>query len=297
MKESLLMKCTKNKKFYSVLFLFSLTFSTFAFAKIEVVLGNAPLEGNPNIAQHLPTNNALEIIISRDQYVISYNKLRRAANWVAWKLEENQIGTSGRSNNFLQDAGLENYLSKSPLKLHAVNESEYKGSCFDRGHQIPSADRTDTLENNEATFLMSNMIPQTPYLNRGLWARLEQYSRDLVQKLGKKVYIISGPLYDQDFGLIGPKKDIPVPSKNFKVIVVLNANQTPDDIDKNTEIISVIMPNTLQDGTKPLSDIANLCKPFKPGPMDANEWMKYKTTLSEVEKLSGFKILSIKNKI
>ncbi|MDD4973800.1 MAG: DNA/RNA non-specific endonuclease [Bacteriovorax sp.] len=291
------MKSAKNKIFFSIFLLFTLSFNNLALAKIEIVLGSTPLDGNPNLAQKVPVNEASEIIISRDQYVISYNKLRRSPNWTAWKLELDQIGNSGRSNNFLQDIDLENYLNQSPQNLHAVDPTEYKGSCFDRGHQIPSADRTDSKENNQTTFFMSNMIPQTPNLNRVSWEHLEQYTRDLVQKQGKKAYIIAGPIYDQDFGLIGPNKDIPIPSKDFKVIIILDANQTPADINNDTPIISVIMPNTLQDGSKPLSDMNQLCKPLSPGPLDRNDWVKYKTTLSEVETLSGFKILSVKAKI
>lgn len=291
------MKSTKNKLFFSFFLLISLSFHNLALAKIEAVIGSAPLEGNPNLAMNPPLNEASEIIISREQYVISYNKLRRSPNWVAWKLEVGQIGNSGRSNDFSQDADLENFLSQSPGNLHAVDQTEYKGSCFDRGHQIPSADRTDSSENNQTTFFMSNMIPQTPYLNRVIWEHLEQYTRDLVQKQGKKAYVIAGPIYDQDFGLIGPKKDIPVPSKDFKVIIILDANQTPNDIDANTQIISVVMPNILQDGSNPETNMAQLCKPLAPGTLDKNDWVKYKTTLSEIEKLSGLKIFSIKAKI
>ena len=241
-----------------------------------------------NIAGSVPASDLSEIIISREQYVISYNKTRRSPNWVAWKLEANQIGTTGRSNNFATDTELDTYLSQAGAP-RAVDPTEYRGSCYDRGHQIPSADRTDVVTNNEATFMMSNMIPQTAYLNRVVWEHLEQYTRDLVQKQGKKVYVIAGPIYDQDFGAVGTNKDIPVPSKDFKVVVILNADQTPADINANTEMIAVIMPNLLQDGT---IQGPGACKPFAPGPSVRNDWEKFKTTPAEVERVSGVKILS-----
>ena len=284
------MKSSKNKICYLVFLVFLLSINTIASAKVEIILGNTPLGTNPNIAFKIPSTEASEIIISRDQYIISYNKFQRLPNWVAWKLEADQIGNSGRSNNFIQDPDLENYLKQTQSNGHAVDPNEYKGSCFDRGHQVPSADRTDDMQNNQMTFLMSNMTPQTPYLNRVIWEHLEQYTRDLVQKQGKKVYIIAGPIYDQNFGKIGPNNDIAVPSKNFKVIVVLEANQTPQDINNQTPIISVIMPNTLQDGSNPIADKTQLCKPLNPGPLDVNDWTKYITNLAQVERLSGLKI-------
>lgn len=282
---------SKNKFFLSLILFTGLSLQNFAAAKIEAVLGSLALEDNPNLGLKVPTTNESEIVLSRPQYVLSYNKIRRVPNWVAWKLEADQMGNSGRSNNFTMDSELNNYLVKNSLPLQAVDQTEYRGSCFDRGHQIPSADRTDTSENNQTTFFMSNMSPQTPYLNRVLWAHLEQYTRDLVQKQAKKVFIITGPIYDEDFGSIGPKQDIKVPSKNFKVIFVLNANESAEDINAGTPVISVIMPNTLQDGSNPLTHKTELCKPLASGRTDKLDWEKYKTTVNEVEKLSGLTIL------
>ncbi len=272
---------------------FHLALVSGAFAKVEIVLGNVPLNQNTNLLETIPSTDNPEIIISKDQYVISYNKTRRAPNWVAWKLEANQMGHTGRTNNFAQDAELEHYLTLSSSGQHAVTPAEFKGSCFDRGHQVPSADRTSTPEDNQATFLMSNMIPQTPYLNRVIWEHLEQYTRDLVLTQGKKVYIIAGPIYDEDFGAIGPLNDIPVPSKDFKVILVLDANQTPSDIDQNTPVIAVVMPNTLQDGSKPLVNKGNLCNSALVEKGSADDWQKYKTTVSAIEKMSGISISQV----
>lgn len=280
------------KKFSFLFFLLlNLSLGGQANAKIEAVLGSIPLENNQNLAMMPPETDASEIIISRQQYVISYNKNRRSPNWTAWKLDLDQLGNSGRSNNFFQDVELENYLNESASKLHAVNPTEYRGSCFDRGHQVPSGDRTDTKENNQTTFLMSNMIPQTPYLNRVLWNHLESYTRSLVAKSGKKAYIISGPIYDEDFGNIGPNKDIPIPSKEFKVVIVMDANGSWDEPNSDTQIISVIMPNTLPNGAKQtVGNSTQNCRSTPVGLLDKTDWMKYQTTLSEVEKLSGFKL-------
>jgi len=274
-------------------FLFQLS----AHAKIESILGNNSLLNNPNIALKVPETNELEIILSRPQYVLSYNKNTRSPNWVAWRLETNDIGTSGRSNNFMIDSELEAYLNQSSAGIHAVGPTEYKGSCFDRGHQVPSADRTDELSNNEATFLMSNMIPQTSYLNRVIWKNLENYTRSLVKNNGKKAYIIAGPIYDLDYGKIGPNKDIPIPSKNFKIIYFLNADQSVNDIKLDNPSISVIMPNVLQDGSSPLNNEQTCLKIVASQKPDEMDWKKYETTIDEIEKESGISIVNPTNKI
>lgn len=252
---------------------------TVAFAKVEAVLGALPLSSNANLTTPLPTTNASEILISRDQYLISYNKQNRAPNWVAWKIEEKDLGTTPRSRDFFTDQELETYLTAHNAG-HAVTPWDYDGSCFDRGHQAPSADRTDSQQDNDATFMMSNIIPQTPYLNRVIWEHLEVYTRKLV-KQGKTVYAIAGPIYDQNFGAIGPQKDIPVPSKNFKILVI----QDTASAAAAPQIIAVVMPNTAEDGSVPHP---GHCAAFsEEATPNVNDWMKYKASVADIEKMTG----------
>jgi endonuclease G len=268
--------------------------SSLAQAKVEAIIGPLSLENNVNAILPFPESDNSEIIISRDQYVISWNKDRRSPNWVSWRLTSNQLGSVKRTNKFQQDPDLENYLS-AHFNTHAVTPADYRGSCFDRGHQIPSGDRTDTIENNEQTFVMSNMIPQTPYLNRVIWEHLESYTRNLVKNEGKTAFIIDGPIYDQDFGSIGVQRDIKVPSKNFKIVVVLDEQQTLADINSNTTIIAVIMPNLLQDGQIPTGYAENCGDSPQLQSRDGKDWMNYKTSVAEIERLSGISFEFLKN--
>lgn len=285
-----MMRKNQGKSARLTLAIVSFLFCNLALAKVEIILGDVGLTTNRNIALKPPTTNETEIIISRDQYVISYNKTRRNPNWVAWRVDSTELGNVGRTNNFVQDDELEKYLKKSGHKsTKAVGPTEYFGSCYDRGHQTPSADRSETPQDNEATFVMTNMLPQTPYLNRVVWMHLEHYTRELVRREGKVVYVVAGPIYDIDFGKIGPKNDIQVPSKNFKVMVILEPGQTPADINEKTEMVAVVMPNLLEDGGRPDKNKAALCESSQEDQVGGrtDDWEKYKTTLSEVQRLSG----------
>lgn len=270
-------------------FVILLAHTSISLAKIETVLGELRLDGNPNLPGNIPSSSISEIILSRQQYVISYDKTKRSPLWAAWKVESNSMGNSGRTNSFSQDLELENYLEQTS-KFHAVDSYEYKDSCFDRGHQVPSADRTDKKENNEKTFLMSNMVPQTPFLNRVIWEHLESKTREIV-KSGKKVFIVAGPVYDQNFGSIGPNKDINIPSKNFKIVFILDLNQAPEQINRNTPHISVLMPNVLASGERPLDNMKELCNPDPGSSTDKDDWKKYQVSIEDIEKISGLKIL------
>ena len=143
------------KKIITLIVLHIFVTISLAYSETPIVLGNVPLDRNSNIIM-LPQNinHVPEILISRDQYLLSYNKKTHLMNWAAWKIDASDFGNVRRTNKFAVDQDLENYLSTT--SEHAVTLKDYYKSCFDRGHQCPSADRTDSVENNQMTFLMSN---------------------------------------------------------------------------------------------------------------------------------------------
>lgn len=290
----------------TLVFIFLLSVALISEARIEAVLGPVPLAKNPNLPQFIPQSQDSEIIISRDQYVISYDSQRRVPHWVAWKLESSNIGNTLRANDFRADAELDSYLEENKLP-RAVKPSEYDGSCFDRGHQAPSKDRTDSIINNQATFFMSNMIPQTPYLNRTLWEHLEQYTRDQIVKFHKKAYIIAGPIFDLNYGRIGPNADIAVPSKNFKLIFFVGSNQDANDIDPSAESIAVIMPNNNHDGSQPAGNADHkACQELSktsapPSEQKVNlaiesldDWKAYQSNFEQIKNISGLQFVEKK---
>ncbi|MEG4424946.1 MULTISPECIES: DNA/RNA non-specific endonuclease [unclassified Microcoleus] len=191
------------------------------------------LLGNPSNAVSSIASIDNYLLVKR-QYVMSYNSKTKTANWVSWQLNRSWIGAADRQDNFRPDDSL-------PDAWYKVRPNDYMGSGYDRGHIAPSADRTRNEPDNSSTFLMTNMMPQVPELNRGLWGDLEDYCRELVAQ-GKELYIIAGPVGRK--GSIGRKEKIAVPTKNWKVIVVLNQQGLGmQGITADTRTIAVMMPN------------------------------------------------------
>ncbi len=118
---------------------------------------------------------------------------------------------------------------------------DYEGSGFDRGHLVASADRRATGIKNSETFLLSNMSPQRPNFNRGIWKKLEQEVRNLAKKF-VEVYVICGPLFDieKPIKVIGQddknKIVIPIPHAYFKSVLAEN-------IKGKLSLWSFILPN------------------------------------------------------
>lgn len=185
------------------------------------------LLGNPTNAGKSPDN----YLLARPQYTLSYNRSRGAANWVAWHIDAQDLGEADRGN-FRPDPAL-------PADWR-IGPNAYRNSGYDRGHVCPSGDRTASRADNDATFYMSNMLPQTAELNRAVWADFENALRDIV-RAGNEIYVIAG-----GSGTAGTidNGNVTVPQVCWKVALVLPAGKNDlKRINAQTRVISVAMPN------------------------------------------------------
>ncbi len=114
-----------------------------------------------------------------------------------------------RTNDFRGDSRLK---SDSPLP------SDYNNSGYDRGHMTPAADAVTPKQMSE-TFLMTNMTPQAPKLNRNSWRLMEEKVRGMDSK-----HIVTGAIYEYPAKVIG-KHNISVPMSYYKVVYLKNGNK------------------------------------------------------------------------
>lgn len=214
--------------------------------------------GNPS---HAGTTNPNNYLLERPQYVLSYSRDRNILNWASWQVDARWLGSTDRQDNFRPDGSL-------PQGFYQVTATDYRGSGYDRGHIVPSGDRTNTVRDNSATFLMTNIVPQTPENNRGPWRELEEYGRDLVYQYDNQLHIFAGAYGQQ--GTLG-SRNIVVPSRLWKIILVYD--RLPEGglgLGPNSQIIAVDMPNR--------NDI------------DA-DWQRYRTTIHRIELATGYQFL------
>ena len=223
--------------------------------------------GNPSGATTSDPNNYL---ISRPQYVLSYSRDRGIANWVSWHLGAAQKGNARRTDAFRPDPVL-------PSNWYAVRPSDYTNTGFDRGHLCPSDDRDATPDDNAATFLLTNIVPQAPRHNREVWKNLEEYCRKLMDT-GNDVYIIAGTLGTGGTGqngyaatLAGGKLTVPATLWKILVVVPTSADDT-FALTPNTRVIAVNIPNNQSAADKP--------------------WRAYVTSIDALENLTGYDFLS-----
>jgi len=215
------------------------------------------LLGNPSGAVHDPAQPT-NYLIERAQYALSYNRDHGIPNWVSWQLTKGDLGDVKRSNTFVPDTTL-------PAGWYRVTLDDYTGSGYDRGHMCPSGDRTATPKDNQATFILTNILPQAPDNNRSTWEHLESFSRLLVSK-GHVLYIIAGG--DGSNGTIAKGKVL-VPRYTWKIIVVMPKGESDvTRITADTQVIAVRIPNALSD--------------------KLGDWDQYRVSVASIEAATGY---------
>jgi endonuclease G len=230
--------------------------------------------GNPTNAQtdlFTPDN----YLMIKPELALSYNRDRAIPNWVSWHLADEWVGSLERNDTFRADPQV-------PAEWYRVTQLDYQNSGFDRGHMVPNADRDKetSIPINQATFLMSNMIPQAPDNNQGPWANLENYLRTLLP--ANELYIVAGGAGSGGTGSNGlattiANGKIAVPAQTWKVALVLPKG-SGDDVARVTaaaRTIAVIMPNAQGIRTN-----------------NSNDWQAYLTTVDAVEALTGYQFFS-----
>lgn len=223
--------------------------------------------GNPSNASARTPDNYLLV---KPQYTVSFSRSRGIANWVSWHLNQSWKGDARRADNFRPDPDL-------PSGWYAARTGDYTNTGFDRGHLCPSDDRDANADDNAATFLLTNIVPQAPRHNRDVWKNLEDYERQLISD-GSDVYIIAGTSGTGGNGQNGyatslANGKLTVPATLYKIIVVVPPGSGDTfQLTSNTRIIAVNIPNAQTAADKP--------------------WRAYLTTVDALEQLTGYDFLS-----
>ena len=162
--------------------------------------------------------------------MLSYAKKHLQAEWTYYQLTPNMLQKNvKRSNHFRKDR---------LLKIKQANVHDYQKSGYDRGHLVPARDMSFSKEAMRESFYLSNIAPQTPNFNRGIWKKLETYVRKKVVK-NQKLHIFSGGILKGCQKFIGKNK-ITVPLEFYKIIYN----------EQTQKMIAFIIPN--EKGTKNL---------------------------------------------
>lgn len=147
-------------------------------------------------------------ILKHTYYTLAYSEENEQASWVYYQLTPELInGTQTRTDDFRADPA---------VKTGSASLNDYKGSGYDRGHLCPAADMTLNYTSMSETFYLSNMSPQVPGFNRGIWSTMEEQVRKWVLKFDG-LDVSTGPIFIDNLGKIG-SNNVTVPGYYYKVL-------------------------------------------------------------------------------
>lgn len=163
-----------------------------------------------------PAYTQNDAIVEHQYYTLKYNEKTEQADWVAYRLKKIDLNKPkvDRTDNFRMDPD---------VKTKSASTSDYKGSGYDRGHLAPAGDFAWSKEAMSETFYMSNMSPQEPGFNRGIWKTLESKVRDWAVT-NDELFIVCGPITNGKGNKIGKNKVV-VPEQYYKVVLELTGKE------------------------------------------------------------------------
>jgi endonuclease G len=237
--------------------------------------------GSPHLVLGNPSNASTDpavrdnYLMVKPYYALSYNDTKGTPNWVSWRVIQSDLGEAPRKDDFDPDTTL-------PGGFNVITQQGYNGSGFDRGHMCPHSDRSANIEMSYATFVMTNIIPQAPNVNRKAWEKVEEYCRELVRRDHDRLYIIAGPAGQGGTGSRGTRSTIGqgrvvVPRACWKVVVITPdiGSDDPSRISASTRVLTVEMPNDEES-------------------VD-DSWRQYRTTPARVEQETGLHFFTALN--
>jgi endonuclease G len=186
----------------------------------DVHAGPPPVAATGGCAGFHPSGQRPEILrpglgrqarlLCNEAFEVLHSGVARVPIWSAQRLDAATLSSARgvvRENTFRADARL------PPGERAEL--ADYAGSGFDRGHMAPAGDMPSVSAQAES-FLLSNMVPQVPAHNRGLWARIEAATRGLAARTGR-LYVLTGIASLEDRpAFVGGR--VLVPSHLFKAV-------------------------------------------------------------------------------
>jgi endonuclease G len=164
-------------------------------------------------------------IIKHLGYAFQYSEKHEQAFWVGYELTKKETEKAfERTDEFIPDPA---------VSTGTATVADYAKSGYDRGHLAPAADMGWSQQAMAESFYFSNMSPQEPGFNRGIWKNLEEQVRTWA-KAYDSIYVVTGPVLKDGLVQLGPN-GVSIPKYYYKVIL----DNTGDD----AKAIGFLMPN------------------------------------------------------
>lgn len=177
-----------------------------------------------NLSYGVP--GAADSIIEREGYALGYIEKHEQPAWVQYIMTGEEVSrrAAKRCDDFRPDPD---------VPTGSATPQDYTRSGYDRGHLAPAADMSFSVKTMSESFFMSNMSPQAPQFNRGIWSKLEKQVRHFATR-EKRIVVVTGPILPAEKTITIGANKVTVPQYYYKVIY----DTTPPE-----KMIGFVLPN------------------------------------------------------
>lgn len=178
----------------------------------------------------LPAIRKGDEIIKHKNYILRYEEDYEVPAWVAHKLRgEYTRGTASRGDN--------QFMPDRKVKGNSALSGDYSSTGYDRGHLVPAGDFKCCQELMTETFYMSNIAPQVPDFNRGIWENIESRMRGWAVR-DEELFIVTGPVLRKGLPTIGRYNNVAIPEYYYKIALFYQPKSG-----KKPRAIAFLLPN------------------------------------------------------
>ena len=173
-------------------------------------------------------------------FIVGYSDIRGNPLWTEYAIYpvDESIPSLPRPSHFKTDW----------RAINRVKHDSYTKSGYDRGHNAPNYAISHLYgkKGQNDSFLMTNISPQTPKLNRQFWQRLEEVEVKYFTKLADKVWVITGPVFTGSTERLSSSWRVEIPDAFYKIYI------TQAKRNQDFKVLAFLVPQTVK-GNEPLS--------------------------------------------
>jgi endonuclease G, mitochondrial len=173
-------------------------------------------------------------------FIVGYSDIRGNPLWVEYALTPIDEGEPSlpRLTRFSTDKRV----------FNRIKHDSYNKSGYDRGHNAPNyaISHLYGAEGQKDSFLMTNISPQTPKLNRQFWQRLEEVEAKYFTKQADKIWVITGPVFTGSTERLSSSWRVEIPDAFYKIYI------TEAKPNQSSKVLAFLVPQTIK-GNEPLS--------------------------------------------
>jgi endonuclease G, mitochondrial len=173
-------------------------------------------------------------------FLVGYSDIRGNPLWVEYALTpiDESIPSLPRPSYFQTDN----------RAFNRIKHDDYNKSGYDRGHNAPNYAMSHLYgaKGQKDSFLMTNISPQTPKLNRQFWQRLEEVEAKFFTKQADKVWVITGPVFTGSVKRLSSSWRVEIPDAFYKIYI------TEAKVNQPSKVLAFLVPQTVK-GNEPLS--------------------------------------------